>query len=204
MPIDHVVRHGECLLSISDRYGFFPETLWNHAENRELKQEREDPNVLRTGDVVHVPDLTRKDEDKADKKRHRFRRKGVPGKLKIRLLDDGEPRAHVPYRLVIDGHLTESQTDGDGYVEHDLPAGASHGELIVDRDDGGTDRYQFNFGSVDPIDTDAGQLHRLRDLGYDTTEPAVAIEKFQRDQQIEPTGSMDDQTRSKLQEVFGQ
>ncbi len=204
MPIDHVVRHGECFLSISDRYGFFPETLWNHAENRELKQQREDPNVLQAGDVVHVPDLTRKDEDKADKKRHRFRRKGVPGKLKIRLLDNGEPRAHVAYRLIIDGAITEGQTDGDGFVEQDLPPSATQCELIVDREDGGTDHYHFNFGTVDPIDTEAGQRHRLHDLGYDTADHAEALRAFQRDHDLEPTGQANDQTLSKLQEVFGQ
>ncbi|MCL4221618.1 MAG: peptidoglycan-binding protein [Phycisphaerales bacterium] len=204
MPIDHVVRHGECLLSISDRYGFFPETLWNHADNRQLKQQREDPNVLQAGDVVHIPDLNRKEESKPDKQRHRFRRKGVPGKLRIRLLDNGQPRAHVPYRLVIDGHIIEAQTDGDGFVEQDLPASASQGELIVDRDDGGTDHYHFNFGTVDPIDTEAGQRHRLHDLGYDTTEHPEAIRAFQRDHDLEPSGQADDQTLSKLQEIFGQ
>lgn len=204
MPTDHVVKAGDCFLSIADRYGFFPETLWNHAENRELKQERKDPNVLQVGDVVHVPDLTLNEESKADKKRHRFRRKGVPGKLKIRILDDWEPRKNAKYRLVIDGAIIEGQTDGDGFVEEDLPPDASQGELILDRDDGGTDHYRFNFGTVHPIHTDEGVKHRLQNLGYDIDEMPEAITGFQRDQELDETGAANDETRSKLQEVFGQ
>jgi len=204
MPVDHVVRSGDCFLSIADQYGFFPDTLWNHAENSDLKSQRKDPNVLQVGDVVHVPDITVHQESKADKKRHRFRRKGVPGKLKVRILDDWEPRKNAKYRLVIDGSIIEGQTDGDGFVEEDLPPDASQGELIVDRKDGGTDHYRFNFGTVSPIDTEAGVKRRLQDMGYDTEDLQRALTGFQQDRGLEETGTINDETKSKLQEVFGQ
>jgi len=204
MASDYMVKQGDCLLSIADRYGFFPETLWNHAKNRELKQQRKDPNTLAPGDLVHIPDVETKQESKAQEKRHRFRRKGVPGKLKIRLLDDGEPRKHADYRLVIDGKVIEGKTDGDGYLEQELPAGAQRGELIIDREDGGTDHYEFQFGTVDPIDTPSGQKQRLHDLGFDPSELKEAVRGFQRAQDLEPSGDMDEKTKSKLREVFGQ
>jgi hypothetical protein len=204
MPVDHVVKAGDCLLSIADRYGFFPDTLWNHEKNRELKSQRKDPNVLQPGDVVHVPDLTRRDEPRAEKQRHRFRRKGVPGKLKVRLLDDWKPRKNMSYRLVIDGIVTEGKTDGDGYVEQDIHPGASQGELIIDRDDGGTDHYRFVLGSVDPADSEAGVKHRLNDLGYDADDLPRALTGFQHDHALNQTGAVNDETRDKLKEIFGQ
>jgi hypothetical protein len=62
MAIDRRVHQGDCLNSIADETGFFWETLWNHASNDSLKQQRRDPNVLEPGDVVHVPDKTPKQE----------------------------------------------------------------------------------------------------------------------------------------------
>lgn len=205
MPIDHRVKSGECLLSIATANGFFPDTLWNHAKNRELKSKREDPNVLRAGDVVHIPDLTRKDESKAVDRRHRFRRKGVPGKFKVQLLDNGEPLAGLPYRLTIDGDLIEGKTDSDGYVEHDLPAEAQRGELKVEREGGNIDVYTYNYGTVDPVDTEEGALHRLSDLGYKVDGPfEEVISYFQYENELEETGKLDDETQKKLEEVFGQ
>ena len=198
------VRPGECIESIAASCGHFWEKIWNHEANSELKRTREDPNALLVGDRVEIPEIETKDESKATERRHRFRRKGVPSKLKVRILDDWEPRKHAKYRLVIDGTITEGKTDGDGFVEEGLPPDASQGELIIDREDGGTDHYRFDFGTVSPIDTEAGVKRRLQDMGYDTEDLEKAVSGFQQDQGLEESGTMDDETKSKLQEVFGQ
>lgn len=90
MPTEKVVEQGDCISSIADEHGFFWETLWNHPENSELKQQRKEPTILQEGDVVHVPDLTPKTEDCATEKSHKFKRKGVPAKLKLRMLRSPE------------------------------------------------------------------------------------------------------------------
>lgn len=90
MPVDHKIRNGECVSSVAFEKGFFWETLWNHGNNSELKNNRKDPNVLREGDILHVPDLTLKEESKPVEKKHRFRLKGVPAKLRLRLMKDKE------------------------------------------------------------------------------------------------------------------
>lgn len=198
------VAEGDCINSIAEEYGFFPDTIWNHPDNAELKRLRRDPNVLQPGDLVHIPEKdTSKAESCQTEQLHRFRRKGVPAKLKIRLLADNEPRANAAYRLVIDGKVIEGETDGDGFVEQPLPPRAQVGELIIDLDDGGEERYQFNFGTVDPIDTEAGQRHRLADLGYATEDLEEAVRAFQRDLDLEVTGQADKATRDKIAEEFG-
>ena len=86
MPEDYTVTSGDCFNSISYDRGFFWETLWNHGKNAELKSKRKDPNILKEGDVVHIPDLTVKEEQGATEQRHKFKLKGVPAKLKIRVM----------------------------------------------------------------------------------------------------------------------
>jgi hypothetical protein len=83
---DYIVKDGDCVSSIAFNHGFFWETLWNSGHNAELKSKRKDPNILQEGDVVHIPELTLKDESCATEKRHEFKLKGVPAKLKLRLM----------------------------------------------------------------------------------------------------------------------
>lgn len=200
-----IAREGDDVPKIAEEEGFFWETVWRHPENAELRRLRRDPNVLLPGDRVAIPPRRRREEERASGQRHRYRLRGVPGRVRIRVLEDGRPRADAPYRLVIDGVPHRGRTDADGFLEHDLPLGAQSGELIFDRDDGGTDHYHFRFGTLDPIDTESGVRKRLVDLGYDAEEDLPgAIRAFQSDHGLEPSGRLDDATRARVQEVFGQ
>ncbi|MDZ7621198.1 MAG: hypothetical protein U5O69_01710 [Candidatus Competibacteraceae bacterium] len=54
-------------------------------------------NVLRTGDLVVIPDKRRKEDDKSTDQRHQFRRKGFPHY-------DSHPSAevrHTPRRRIL-------------------------------------------------------------------------------------------------------
>ncbi|MFH1075402.1 MAG: hypothetical protein V1753_00935 [Pseudomonadota bacterium] len=54
MP-DYIVKQGDCIESIAFKHGLFWETVWNHPNNQQLKQERKNPNILLAGDKVFVP-----------------------------------------------------------------------------------------------------------------------------------------------------
>lgn len=91
MPTEHIVQAGDCIDSIAVRFGFFPDTLWKHGDNAELKEKRKDPNVLAPGDIVVIPDKRVKEESGATEQHHKFKRKGVPAKLRMKLMKPKEP-----------------------------------------------------------------------------------------------------------------
>lgn len=200
----YVVRDGDCMLSIAAQHGHVWETLWNHADNAEIKDARKDPSTLLAGDRITVPDIRLKEESRATEARHRFRKKGVPAKIKIRLLDDGEPRDAVSYRLVIDGRIIEGQTDSDGFLEAAIAPDARDGELILDRDDGGRDHFRFALGTLAPIGSDVGHQRRLQNLGFNVDEPEKAVTEFQHKNGLDESGAVNDETQNKIKEASGQ
>jgi N-acetylmuramoyl-L-alanine amidase len=204
MPTQHTVQQGDCLSNIAEQYGIPWKTVWNHPDNADIKQSRKDPNVLYPGDIVNVPDKDLKEESRAVDARHKFKKKGEPTHIKIRLLLDDQPRSGLRYQLVVNGTTSKGSTDGGGYLRETIPPDASTGVLIVGA---GTAQeiFQLGFGTLDPIETDSGVRGRLEALGYEVQEDlAPAVRAFQSKEKLEPTGVMDDSLRAKLKEKFGQ
>lgn len=195
MP-DHRVRQGECLMFIAQQHGFFWQTVWNHPKNSELKRLRGDPNLLMPGDFVHVPDRHAKWEDIAAKKSHRFRVRGTPARLRLKLVRQPEPDeepvenvapeageyadpepeketepealADTPYALYINGRLlAEGKTDKDGRMEEGIPADAETGTLVLDPGTARERSMTLNLGHMDPIEELSGVCKRLCNLGFD-------------------------------------
>ncbi|MGB9698791.1 MAG: LysM peptidoglycan-binding domain-containing protein [Thermodesulfobacteriota bacterium] len=203
MP-DHKVKEGDCLSSIAVQYGISWEKIWNHPKNSSLKAKRQDPNVLYPGDVVFIPDKEDKEESGGTEQKHRFKAKGAMAKIKIRLTIDDEPRANEPYKLEIEGQTKEGTTDGDGYLEEKIPAKAKGGKLIVGEGHA-QDIYEFQLGTIDPIDTDEGIKCRLFNLGYAIKQDlSITIREFQQKEGLNVTGVADEATRNRLKEKFGQ
>lgn len=212
MP-EYTVRQGDSIISIAYRNGFFWETIWDHPDNAELKERREDPNVLYPGDVVFIPEKQEKEETCGTDQTHRFRRKGALEELRIVLKDEeGEPRANMSYLLTIDGSNINGTTDGDGLLVESILPDASQGRLIVlDEQGNELEEYELALGHLDPITEISGVQMRLTNLGYDCsseegglgTRTQQAIERFQQAQDLETTGELDDTTRQKLKEVHG-
>ena len=206
MPTPHTIRQGESITSLAERYGHFVETIWNHADNADLRQRRTDMDILMPGDVVVIPDKRLKEVSKSDKQKHVFRRRGVPAKFRMQLFDFDTPRANQDYTLSIDGKLRNGTTDDQGVLEEHVPTGAREGILIIGEDNF---RIKVLFGELNPVDDITGVKQRLRNLGYDPgpideSESPVfksTLAAFQRRVELEPTGELDDPTRSKLKDL---
>ncbi len=209
MSTRHVVTQGECIASIAFSYGFFPETLWNADENAELRKLRADPYVLSAGDVVTVPDLRNKEVDAGTGKLHRFRRKGVPEKLRLTFAIGEDPRANAPYELEVDGVVlsTDRSTDDDGTLEHFIPPNARQAIVRFHEDEA----YTFALRCLEPLDSLNGAAGRLQNLGYyggplevqeDDAQFEAALIEFQIDNDLDPSGRLDEATSSALREAY--
>jgi hypothetical protein len=98
---EYLVQSGDCISSIARSHGHFWETLWNDPANATLKAARGNPNILLPGDRVTIPPIRPKVESRPNNARHRFVKKGVPVKFRLRLIAEqweevAEPPAPPP------------------------------------------------------------------------------------------------------------
>ena len=208
MAKTHVVAEGECLSSIAFDHGFSVETLWNLPENAALKSLRKNPVVLMAGDRVFIPDRRPKDVSCRTGGCHRFRRKGVPARFQLRLMDGAAPRANLEYELEIDGVITSGRTGGDGSIVENISPGASVARLRV-RDGETVETFTLLLGHIDPLSEPSGVRARLRALGFfagpedDAAALGRAVTAFQKQHGLPVSGEVDDALREKLAAEFG-
>lgn len=205
---DYLVEQGDCVSSIAYEAGLLWETIWNHPANSELKTKRKDPNVLLPGDKMFIPELKPRQEPRATGATHVFQMKGVPVKLRVRLLKNNKPRANIKYLLDVDGVVKQGETDGDGWVEAKIAPDASHGKLTLPDTQ---EEYPLLLGHLDPIDSISGVQARLRNLGYYggpaddqmSEKLVVALKAFQKKNELKETGQVDASTQSALKSAHG-
>ncbi|SMC20190.1 Putative peptidoglycan binding domain-containing protein [Andreprevotia lacus DSM 23236] len=194
---------GDSVSSIAAEAGLAPDTVWQHADNQRLRDQRDHMDVLAAGDTLVVPAREAKEVDCATGQRHRFRRHGVPVRFSVQLLNmSGQAMANRPYKLVIDGALTlQGDTDGDGMLSVFVPPAARRGTLAVD----GV-QWPLAFGHLEPDDGLLGAQQRLSNLGFaclheaGTLGPATrsALRRFQLRAGLAQTGKLDGATRDAL------
>jgi len=206
----HSVLQGECMSSIGKDHGLFWSTIWNHAANAELKHRRGNPNVLLPHDAVFLPNPRPKGEGGATDQHHKFRRRGEPACFRMKLLEEGEPRADAPYILEVDGQQHEGVTDAQGLITQPIPGNARRARLLVGPENDQSE-YLLGVGELDPVAEIRGVQGRLQNLGYDcgaldgilSERTRKAIARFQRTYKLAESGTPDTATREKLVEVHG-
>jgi N-acetylmuramoyl-L-alanine amidase len=130
MATRHIVQPGECVSSIAAEHGLLPTSIWDHQENAALKVERDDPYVLCAGDKLLIPDRQQKWESVDTDKRHSFRRRGVPEKLNVQLVDEDDvPYSYRRYTIEVDGRVDGGETDSEGIVDHWIAPAAMNAVL---------------------------------------------------------------------------
>ena len=146
----YTVNQGDCIMSIAEERGFQWETLWNHPDNRQLKQLRRDPNIIFPGDVVSIPDKVPREECAPTDQRAKFVKKNARAQVRLRLLDvKRQPRAHVDYLATVDGVHTRGQSDDQGYIKLSVKLNARQLKLKI-TEGSKTEEHTLPLGSIDP------------------------------------------------------
>jgi type VI secretion system secreted protein VgrG len=137
--------------------------------------------------------------------------------------DDSEPIADTPYRVIVGERVYEDSTNGDGELRFHAPDEALSATVILmanatypDVYPGSPLEYYVSLHEELPaVDEAPGVVVRLANLGYApaltmfadgeelTPSSAEALTAFQFDHGIAETGEIDDDTKSKLREVYG-
>jgi N-acetylmuramoyl-L-alanine amidase len=215
MAETHTVAQGEHLAGIASENGFLDYTIvWNDPNNANLKQQRQNPNVLLPGDQVYIPDKTQGPESGGTGQRHVFVVNRDQLKLRLQLEDSYEkPIANAACTLILDDQTQQTTTDGSGKIELQIPPETKRCSLKIGGDQSpfAGDTISVNLGHLDPIDTPTGQLARLNNLGYfpgpsaKPDDPAFvsAVEEFQCDQGLTVDGDMGPVTQAKLKQIHG-
>ncbi|MFK7753445.1 MAG: peptidoglycan-binding domain-containing protein [Sedimentitalea sp.] len=203
----HRVLEGECVAALSERFGFFPITIWDRPENQALRETRDSLYVLAVDDDIFIPGRDPKPLDVNTATHYRIRRRGVPEVLKIRFLDQDEnPREGVSYLCQIENSrgqtikLRQGATDGEGMLIEPVPLDATLAHVTLSGDVAET--YDFELGHLEPVDSVIGAQARLESLGYyegarDGEHAELtrnALKRFQKDTDLEQTGDLDDAT----------
>lgn len=205
----YVVAQGECIASIAIAAGFSPDTLWNHGKNAELKSKRKNPNVLFPGDLVFIPEITTKSQSRGTGSSYKFKRKNVPLKLNIQLLDEcRKPRGNLHYTLHVGSQTLNGNTDGDGFIHVSIPPDADSARLELNN---GKEIHNLLLGNTNPVDDVSGIQSRLFNLGFYaggsdgqfSPELAEALDDFQSAYNLPVTGKVDDATKQKLLDIHG-
>jgi N-acetylmuramoyl-L-alanine amidase len=202
----YIAQQGDSIPSIAKTTGFFWKTIWNHGNNAGLKSKRKNPNVLFPGDEVFIPELETKEFSKGTDAKYKFKRKGEPVKLILKLLkSDGKPRANEAYVLTVEGKDLKGNTDGDGILKQFIPNNAKTGLLKL-KD--GKESFPVRIGALDPLDEITGIQQRLSNLGFDCEESGQlddqtqrALINFQSANNLELSGKPDSATKGKLSDL---
>ena len=203
------VKRGDCLVNICYRENLPWEAVWNHPQNSSLKDKRKNPNILKEGDLLYIPDREYKEESRPTEDQHVFVVESATVKFTLTLLDLGKPLAKQDWILKVNGdEIANGTTDDNGTLEAQIPANARKGYLFVGEK---KEKYKVRFGYVDPIDEMTGVQSRLKNLGFyhgsvdDIKGPltTAAIAEFQRMVEISGEGKLTDETKQKLVEFHG-
>lgn len=204
----HVVKDGDCLSSLADRYGFRDwRTIYDDPANADLRALRPNPNLLAPGDVVMIPDRESRIESVATTARHTFVARSPSCAVELRFVDArGNPLRNNQVTLTIEGLERIETTNSDGRIRVPIPRGATAGTAVI-----GDFSWTLALGTLRPVSEDwASTQERLVNLGYacqrsghldDAT--TAAIRAFQHDRNLPESGQLDAPTRAALLGAHG-
>jgi hypothetical protein len=156
------------------------------------------------GDVIVTPDKKIAEYVRPTGTRHTWKVKGIPAKVRMKLMSSDEPRAHEPYTLTVDGVVTRGTTNSDENVAITIPPRARYGTLDVGEGDR-AEEMTLELGHLNPVSDLAGVQAHLSNMGFRCAasgrlddETRTALPTYPASVGIAVTGEPDEVTRSRL------
>lgn len=202
------VSQGQSVEQVAHQSGFHWSTVWDHPDNAELRRRREDRNILLPGDHLVVPALRHRSQTGATGSHHRFRRLGLPSRLKLRFLDDaGQPLANAAYVCTVDSAIHQGETNSVGILELRVSPSASVARVTLLPGTDHAREFHILIGHLDPCDTPSGVEQRLRNLGIapaemdENADLRSSLLRFQDLHHLPKSGELDRSTIEKLRDL---
>lgn len=203
----YIIKQGECLASIAADFGFRRwQTIYDHADNEELRNTRPNPNIMFPGDTIIIPDKRPRKEKLAVNAKHKITLETSKWRLKLALRDtDGEPVAEEEFTLRGPRlPLIEGKTDSEGVIDIIINPQSSQAVLSIRGN-----RLDLAIGGLDPASRIEGIQARLNNLGYPAgpvdgvsgRRTRAALRAYQEGRpELTASGELDDDTRRSLLE----
>jgi hypothetical protein len=208
MPRFHIVESGEHISAIAVRYGFSNyRAIWELEANERLRALRKDPHQLAPGDKVTIPNTVCSVHERSTGATHTFVVYVEKLKLRLRLRNlHQKPLADVAVKLTVGGATIDLVSDQSGLVATPVSRDCVTGKLQL----GDGYEYSLAIGALGPIEERSGLVARLTNLGFwygsddqpdDPDALRLAVELFQSDQGLKPTGEVDSDFVQRLGQV---
>lgn len=120
MSANYSLKLGDCIFCVIQQHGFLPDTVWDHPNNRSLKEKRKTLKELLPGDKVFIPEVRVKEVKEPTNQVHKFSLKAAPHRhwIEIELVgEDNEPVPNEKYVIILpDGNVQEGELDDRGWA----------------------------------------------------------------------------------------
>lgn len=204
------VLHSETLRELVERAapGYDHVAIREHSKNAPLFQSRSE-YLLKTGDMIWIPDEPpelRWFSITAGTSKMFVHRKGKRGFKILLRYPDGREVKNKPYTLSVEDETVEGTTDSEGILDAEVPFSATRAEVAVDG-------YikKLEIGALEPLHVAKGYQGRLRNLGYAVgpvdgkvgPRTRAAIRAFQKDEALQESARMNDETLRALGVRYG-
>jgi N-acetylmuramoyl-L-alanine amidase len=164
----HVVQQGDHIGSIAHQYGVSDAPrIWHAPENKQIRTQRTNPNVLMPGDQITVPGIAVHEIVRPTDTTHRLVvKEPATALLRLRLIDEKrEPIADGPYEVRENGRTVTTGVLSSGNLECRIPASAKEVTLVFQAD-GVQIEQLVRVGALDPVGELSGIQARLANLGW--------------------------------------
>jgi len=212
---NYKVQPGDCLATIASEFGFSDyHQIYDHPSNADFKKKRPNPFVIKAGDELAIPDKPTPTTYQCETgKEHVFTLARPETRISIYVRDGHRPLANRDYIFTVGNVQSHGRTDAAGFVSQAVPAWATRAELYFPN---GDISFDVRIGALDPLIEVSGLQQRLENLGFASDDwsgfvldddgaigsaTTEALRRFQLENQLEPTGEIDEDTVARLRKL---